>query len=839
MILGKRFLRIWIQSLKIQLGSLVALAVLSIVLMVFFNARLYLLYKTQDKALAEVYAPAERYRLLLRENLDQNLSIWQESTGFVLKKDLRQYKANTRLHFEEIWQKNLLPHRDSLKKIIEKGFSGEATERLQDIDAKIRKIFTVSQRTLLDIEKSIPQTFFTLSLGETDKKAEAVQRFSIAKERLELQIKPLTSEVQEMLQKLEEHFDVQVATQRKWLQYQQNYIWAFQIISLLLSVIILLILSSLIYRHFDKNLVRITQFSETLQEGNLPEPLKIKHYELAKPTQKLNQINQSLQNLKEFAEGVHRLHDKNERAFFKKESDLGIALQGMKDNLFGIAKETEQRVWANEGITLFAEIIRQHAQDLDKLAETVIIKLSEYLEVNQIAFFLVIAPDAPQSKYLEMRAAYAYERKKYLNKKISIGEGLIGQAWQESEIMYLEKVPNDYISITSGLGEATPSALLIVPLKANQEIHGIIEMASFHKIEAYKIDFVKSITESIGQAISSLRTNIKTQQLLSESQALTQDLQIKEEQMRESMIELQDTQKQMYHTQQALANKEANLEGLINNTSHAILAYDTEFNITVLNRAMRLIYKDLNVGDNLKDFLSEEDIRQYWQEYEQAIQGKKFTVLRKFEKHEQSIYHERNYNPIINEDKEVIGASVFIEDITEQKLAENRIKRTEANLSSLINDTEDLILALDKEYRLIIFNEVCQEVYQKLGYELALGVSIFEYTPNKQANRWRAFYDKALNGERFVEVIDSGKYPHKTYREFWFNPIRNEEEEITGLSIFSRDITESKKSDMRVRQLLLDSLEATENLKTKEEELKKTIADYEQKIKNLESQLSI
>jgi PAS domain S-box-containing protein len=834
----KRFVRVWLNSLKVQLWCFFGLALLGIMGMLFLNIRLYQLYQAQDRALGEVYAPAERYRLLLRENLDQNLNLWRENAQFVLKEELSQQKANTKLTFEEIWQKNLLPHRDSLRKIIENDFQGEGMERFQDIQLKIKKIFTASQRTLQDIDKAIPQTFFSLNMGGPSSSSEALQGFEIAKERLSLQILPLTQEAQDMLQQLEEYLNIQAASQRQWLQYQETYIWTFQIIGVILFVLLFFMARAWIERHFSTELQKINTFGAKLQEGNLPENIQTSHRELAEIAHKLNQIKQSLKNLKDFAEDIHLSKANTSDTFFEKSGELGIALQNMKESLFTEAQETENRLWANEGITFFSEIIRQNAHNLDQLADAIVSNLSEYLKVNQVGFFVVAEGNPPKADYLEMKAAYAYNRKKYLDKTIELGQGLVGQAWQEAEPMYLKTVPADYTMITSGLGEATPSTLLIMPLRANQQIQGMIELASFHEIEPYQIDFVENIAQSIGQAISSLRTNLKTQNLLSDSQALTQDLQSKEEQMRESMQQLQDTQNRMYRTQQELANKEANLEGLINNTSHAILAYDVEYNITVVNRAMRLIYRDLSVGDNLRNILSKENIEQYWQEYEQALEGKKFTILRQFVQNNQVVYQERNYNPIINEDKEVIGASVFIEDITEQKLVENRIKRTEANLTSLINDTEDLILALDKEYKLLIFNEVSQEVYHHQGHEIEQGVSIFEYTPAKQIERWKAFYDRALEGERFVEVIDSGKYPNKTYREFWFNPIRNEEEEITGLSIFSRDITESKKSDVRVRQLLLDSLEATESLKTKEDELKKTIASYEEKIKILESQLS-
>jgi len=68
---------------------------------------------------------------------------------------------------------------------------------------------------------------------------------------------------------------------------------------------------------------------------------------------------------------------------------------------------------------------------------------------------------------------YAWDKKKYVNQKVHVGEGLTGQAWQEGDTIYLTDIPQNYIRITSGLGDANPSAVLIVPLKVNDQILGL------------------------------------------------------------------------------------------------------------------------------------------------------------------------------------------------------------------------------------------------------------------------------------------------------------------------------------------------------------------------------
>ncbi len=233
------------------------------------------------------------------------------------------------------------------------------------------------------------------------------------------------------------------------------------------------------------------------------------------------------------------------------ESDmLGNALLEMRSNLKKVAEEDKKRNWSTSGLAKFGDILRSYNDNFEKLSDEIITNLVKYIGANQGALFIIETEDpASEENYMELAACYAWDKKKFLEKKIYKGEGLSGQAWIEGDVIYLTEVPNDYVSITSGLGEANPRSVLIVPLKLNDEIHGVIEMASFKEYDEYEIEFVERIAENIASTISSVKVNERTQKLLEESTMMTEQMRAQEEEMRQNMEELQATQEKIQRDQ--------------------------------------------------------------------------------------------------------------------------------------------------------------------------------------------------------------------------------------------------------------------------------------------------
>ena len=174
-----------------------------------------------------------------------------------------------------------------------------------------------------------------------------------------------------------------------------------------------------------------------------------------------------------------------------------------------------------------------------------------YTNSNQGGIFIVNDNDR-NNIYLEMTACYAYDRQKYLHKRIEVGEGLVGRCYQEQEKIFLTEIPDDYIKITSGLGNNNPTCLLLIPLAYNDNIFGIMEIASFNVYKDYEIEFMERIGENIAATISSAKANIQTVQLLEQSQQQAEEMSSQEEEMRQNMEELRATQEQSARKEEEL-----------------------------------------------------------------------------------------------------------------------------------------------------------------------------------------------------------------------------------------------------------------------------------------------
>lgn len=355
-----------------------------------------------------------------------------------------------------------------------------------------------------------------------------------------------------------------------------------------------------------------------------------------------------------FAENIGKGNYDSDFKPLSSQDVLGNALIDMRNNLSKVAEDDKKRNWATEGLAKFGEILRTNNNDVAKLADEIIGNLVKYLNANQGGIYIV-DDEADDEPTMSMKACYAWDKKKYLNQKIFKGEGLAGQAWQEGDTIYLTDVPDNYIRITSGLGDSNPTCVLIVPLKVNDQIFGVVEVASFNEIRDFEVEFVQKIAESIASTISSVKINARTQRLLGESQEMTEQMRAQEEEMRQNMEELQATQEEMQRSQ---AETESTMLAI--NTSLAVADFETDGKISKINEnylALLGYTQDEIVGEYhriliAKEGRNTEEYKLFWRDLANGTPKK--GVFSLITKNGKPIRVHSNFAPIKNKSGTVI-----------------------------------------------------------------------------------------------------------------------------------------------------------------------------------------
>ncbi len=407
-----------------------------------------------------------------------------------------------------------------------------------------------------------------------------------------------------------------------------------------------------------------------LGKGELVEEDKNRKYsndEIGEMAIATNKLVNGLKATSVFAENIGK--GKYDSSFqpLSEHDVLGNALITMRNNLSFVAEEDKKRGWATEGLAKFGEILRVNNTDEQKLADEIIGNLVKYLKANQGALYLVDDNDADEPT-MSMTACYAWDKKKFINHKIYIGEGLAGQCWQEKETIFLTDVPQNYVKITSGLGDANPTCILIVPLKVNDQIFGVIEMASFNVIQPNEIEFIEKIGESIASTISSVKVNARTQRLLGESQQMTEEMRAQEEEMRQNMEELQATQEEMERNQRETA---ITMEAI--NSSLALVEFDVEGKILKGNAKFLDIvgYSSAElVGDYHrilwpKEERNSESYKQFW--IDLAEGKKKEGEFKRITKQGNVIWLKGIYTPFVNSNGKIVKVMKIAYEITDFK----------------------------------------------------------------------------------------------------------------------------------------------------------------------------
>ena len=540
---------------------------------------------------------------------------------------------------------------------------------------------------------------------------------------------------------------------------------------------------------------------------------KLQHRQTAEAAEQAIQMTQQISLIEtnqKFAESISQGNLKAEYPSTQPDR-LGESLLTMRTSLVEASSREEKERFSTAGLANIGEILRAHVDDLQTLCDEVLTEIVKYTKSNQGSIFTVEEGDT-ENEYLKLMSARAWDRKKFLEKRVEMGQGLLGQAAVEKSTIYMTDVPENYIIITSGLGQANPRSIIIVPLKNEERVIGVLELASFRKFESFEIEFLEKVGESIASTILNSRNNERNKELLEQSSMMTEQMKAQEEEMRQNMEEMQATQEEMARAQRMLTEqahevheKQNNLNALINATSDSIIAMNKDYKIIVMNDTQRKRYKGtqyegLNVGADALQMLGA--VRDEWKGYyDRALKGENLQFVLKSSVKGEDAFREYFINPMVGEQGEIFGLSVVSRDVTKRHKAENETSKRGFIINALINFTNDTYFAIDKEYKILIANTTLKERFKVSGIDLHEGKLITEVLSEEAQKVWRPRYEKALSGERLHFTEERKVGDTVLSLEVFIEPIFSDTQEVVGCAVVSRDITEQKKATEKVAML--------------------------------------
>jgi len=304
---------------------------------------------------------------------------------------------------------------------------------------------------------------------------------------------------------------------------------------------------------------------------------------------------------------------------FAPSDKLGQALFQMGLKMQENVKQESIRNWHIQGLNELSTLLRtsQSVLSYSDLLSFIV----KYIAANQGGIF-VLVEDTNHEQWLELKASYAYDKHKLSNVRLSVGHGLLGQAIAERDAIYLERVPENYVHITSGLGLASPTALAIFPLAYNEKVIGALEVASFKTFAKHELEFLRRAAEIVASAVSFHQTAADTERMLEESRRLSEELKSQQEEVRQNLEELEATQehltreaKEREKLQEELNKSKEFLNLVLDSVPIPVFVKDRGHRMVLLNQAvcdLNNMTKEQMLGKSDYDFFSTKEADIFW-----------------------------------------------------------------------------------------------------------------------------------------------------------------------------------------------------------------------------------
>lgn len=228
----------------------------------------------------------------------------------------------------------------------------------------------------------------------------------------------------------------------------------------------------------------------------------------------------------------------------------------MMESLRESRDEAQQQHWLETGIARLNEVMSGDP-DLTTLSSKVISEISTYLDAHVGAFYSMQDGDEPT---LSLSGSYAYIKRKSLSNRYKLGEGLVGQAALEKQRILVKNVPEDYIKVTSGLGESTPRFLCVSPFVYEDRVKGVIEVGTLNEMTEQQLEYLERATFAVAVVSESVGARAHLTRSLQESQRLTAALQTQQEELRATNEELEEKTQRLEESEAKLQAQQEELQ---------------------------------------------------------------------------------------------------------------------------------------------------------------------------------------------------------------------------------------------------------------------------------------
>ena len=236
---------------------------------------------------------------------------------------------------------------------------------------------------------------------------------------------------------------------------------------------------------------------------------------------------------------------------------LKDTINEMIRNLRDTTQKNTEQDWLKTNLAKFSRML-QGQKDLNTVGRLILSELAPVVRAQHAVFYVL--DSMKETQRLTLLASYAAEGQNRTRKNIELGEGLVGQCALEKDKIVLTNVPDDHVRISSGLGDSLPQSVLILPVIFEGQVRGVLELASLEGFNSSHQAFLDQLTESIGIVINTIEANMRTEDLLKQSQSLAQELQSRQQELQQTNQELQEKARLLVHQNEEVERKNQEVE---------------------------------------------------------------------------------------------------------------------------------------------------------------------------------------------------------------------------------------------------------------------------------------